>query len=31
VIATSADAATVTTSDGRTFATTDRGQTWEAR
>ena len=28
VRATSADAATVTTSDGRTFATTDRGQTW---
>jgi hypothetical protein len=31
VSATSADAATVMTSDGRTFATTDRGQTWEAR
>ena len=28
VRATSADAATVTTSDGRTFATVDRGQTW---
>jgi hypothetical protein len=28
VLATSADAATVTTSDGRTFVTTDRGQTW---
>jgi photosynthesis system II assembly factor YCF48-like protein len=31
VRATSADAATVTTSDGRTFATTDRGQTWEQK
>ncbi len=31
VTATSADAATVTTSDGRTFATTDRGRTWEVR
>ena len=28
VRATSADAATLTTSDGRTFATTDRGRTW---
>ena len=31
VRATSADAATVTTSDGRTFATKDRGQTWEQK
>ena len=31
VRATSADAATVTTSDGRTFATTDRGQTWGSK
>jgi Putative zinc-finger len=31
VSATSADAATVTTGDGRTFATTDRGQTWEQK
>jgi hypothetical protein len=31
VRAASADAATVTTSDGRTFATTDRGRTWAPR
>ncbi len=31
VAATSADAATVTASDGRTFATTDRGRTWVGR
>jgi hypothetical protein len=31
VKATSADVATVTTSDGRTFATTDRGRTWTPR
>jgi photosystem II stability/assembly factor-like uncharacterized protein len=31
VTATSADAATVTTSDGRTFVTANRGRTWQAR
>jgi len=31
VIATSADAAAVTTSDGRVFTTIDRGKTWTAR
>ena len=31
VTATSADAATVTARDGRTFATTDRGRTWVPR
>ena len=31
VSATSAEAATVTASDGRTFATTDRGRTWVGR
>ena len=31
IAASSADAATVTTSDGRTFATTDRGRSWSRR
>ena len=31
VTATSADAATVITGDGRTFATSDRGKTWLPR
>jgi hypothetical protein len=31
VTATSADAATVTTGDGRSFVTTDRGRTWQSR
>jgi photosystem II stability/assembly factor-like uncharacterized protein len=31
ITAPSADAATVTTADGRTFATTDRGRSWSRR